>query len=285
MEKLIRFDWAIKKLLRNKANFDILEGFLTALLREEITVMNLLESESNQEDATDKFNRVDLLVENSRGELIIIEVQVKSEHDFFHRIAYGTAKLLSEHFNKGQPYRNIKKIISVNITYFNLGAGIDYLYHGTTKFVGMHTNDILTLTDSQYEQFGIRDVCKIFPEHYLIRVKHFSDQITEAFDEWIYMLKHSEVRPEFTAKHIHDASDRLRVMNLDSEQREAYDRYMQNVSYQESMLWSSRIEEKTAIAKNLLAHRVAADIILSSTGLSAQELDRLAETMNRQKTR
>ncbi|MGX9728222.1 MAG: hypothetical protein ACTFAK_13175 [Candidatus Electronema sp. VV] len=86
-------------------------------------------------------------------------------------------------------------------------------------------------------------------------------------------------------KHIQDALERLRVMNLDPEQRKAHDRHMQNVSYQESMLWSSRIEEKNAIAKNMLAHRVAADIILSSTGLSAQELDRLAETMNRQKTR
>ena len=168
MEKLIRFGWSIKKFLRSKANFDILEGFLTTLLREEITVVNLLESESSQEDESDKFNRVDLLVENSRGELIIIEVQVKSEHDFFHRIAYGAAKLLSEHFSKGQSCRDIKKIISVSITYFNLGAGNDYLYHGTTNFIGMHTNDTLTLTDAQYEQFGIRDVRKIFPEHYLI---------------------------------------------------------------------------------------------------------------------
>jgi predicted transposase/invertase (TIGR01784 family) len=282
MEKLIRFDWAIKKLLRNKANFDILEGFLTALLHEEITVVNLLESESNQEDEMDKFNRVDLLVENSRNELIIIEVQVKSEHDFFHRIAYGSAKLLSEHFSKGQSYQNIKKIISVNITYFNLGAGSDYLYYGSTNFVGMHTGDTLTMTDAQYEQFGIRDVRTIFPEHYLIRVAKFPDQINEALDEWIYMLKHSEVRPDFTAKHIQDASVRLRVMNLDPEQRRAYNRHMENVSYQESMLWSSRIEEKTAIAKNLLAHGVAADIIRASTGLSAQELDRLLETMKRQ---
>jgi predicted transposase/invertase (TIGR01784 family) len=282
MEKLIRFDWAIKKLLRNKTNFDILEGFLTALLHEEIIVVNLLESESNQEDETDKFNRVDLLVENSRSELIIIEVQVKSEHDFFHRITYGSAKLLSEHFSKGQSYQNIKKIISVSITYFNLGAGSDYLYYGSTNFVGMHTNDTLTMTDAQHEQFGIRDVCKIFPEHYLIRVATFPDQINEALDEWIYMLKHSEVRPEFTAKHIQDASTRLQVMNLDPEQRRAYERYMENVSYQESMLWSSRIEEKIAIAKKLLAHGVTADIIRASTGLSAQELDRLRKTVRQQ---
>jgi predicted transposase/invertase (TIGR01784 family) len=123
---------------------------------------------------------------------------------------------------------------------------------------------------------------EFFPEHYLIRVATFPDQINEALDEWIYMLKHSEVRPEFTAKHIQDASTRLQVMNLDPEQRRAYERYMENVSYQESMLWSSRIEEKIAIAKKLLAHGVTADIIRASTGLSAQELDRLRKTVRQQ---
>ena len=146
MEKLIRFDWAIKKLLRNKANFDVLEGFLSAMLHEDITVLRILESESNQEDDVDKLNRVDLLVENTQHDLIIIEVQVKSEYDFFHRIAYGAAKLLTEYLEKGQAYKQIKKIISISITYFNLGLGSDYLYYGATNFVGMHTNDTLALT-------------------------------------------------------------------------------------------------------------------------------------------
>ena len=35
-EKLVRFDWAIRYILRDKSNFDILEGFLTALLNEDI---------------------------------------------------------------------------------------------------------------------------------------------------------------------------------------------------------------------------------------------------------
>ncbi|WP_417908972.1 Rpn family recombination-promoting nuclease/putative transposase [Candidatus Electronema sp. PJ] len=276
MEKLIRFDWAIKKLLRDKANFSVLEGFLSAVLNEDVTVVNLLESESNQEDSFDKFNRVDLLVENSKKELLLIEVQVKSEYDFFHRIAYGVAKLMSEYLEKGQPYREIKKIISVSVTYFSLGIGTDYLYYGSTNFVGMHTGDILALTEKQQELFGISEVRKIFPEHYLIRVEDFPDKVQSALDEWIYMLKHSEVQPDFRAKHIQEASVKLRIMNLDEPQRKAYDEYMQNVSYQQSMLWSSheegRHEEKIAIARNLLAHGIAIEVITASTGLSSGEI-------------
>ena len=86
---LVSFDWAIKYLLRDQANFDILEGFLTALLRQEIRILSLLESESNQDDRWDKFNRVDLLVETDRHELIIIEVQSNRE---IHYIVYHSTK-------------------------------------------------------------------------------------------------------------------------------------------------------------------------------------------------
>jgi hypothetical protein len=59
-KKLIRFDWALKYILRNKANFDVLEGFLSNLLKETTTINHIIESESNQEAENCKFNRVDL---------------------------------------------------------------------------------------------------------------------------------------------------------------------------------------------------------------------------------
>ena len=60
-KKLISFDWAIKRLLRNKANFVVLEGFLSELLFDDIKIEQILESEANQETVDDKFNRVDIL--------------------------------------------------------------------------------------------------------------------------------------------------------------------------------------------------------------------------------
>ena len=283
MEKLIRFDWAIKHLLRNKANFDILEGFLSALLREDIKILNLLESETNQEDEADKFNRVALLTENQKHELIIMEVQVKSELDFFHRIAYGTAKLLTEYLDKGQEYRQLKKVISVSITYFNLGTGEDYLYYGATPFTGVHTQDSLALNRSQIQEYGFREIQKIFPEYYLIRVGKFSDQIQNPLDEWIYMLKHNQIKADFTAKHIQQAGEKLRVINLPSEKRKVYERFMDNRSYEASMLHTSRLEGIEEgieqgikqVARNMLAQGMEAEKVASLTGLSAQTVKKL----------
>lgn len=62
---MIQFDWVIRKLLRDKASFDVLEGFLSALLEDnELRVLKLLESEGNQDEQDDKPNRVDILEEN-----------------------------------------------------------------------------------------------------------------------------------------------------------------------------------------------------------------------------
>ena len=63
----IGFDWGIKKLLRNKANFDILEGFLSELLKEDVFIQEIIESEANKDDRYDKSNRVDILVKNTQG--------------------------------------------------------------------------------------------------------------------------------------------------------------------------------------------------------------------------
>jgi hypothetical protein len=41
--EIVSFDWAIKNILRDKANFDVLEGFLFALLKEKITITQIIE--------------------------------------------------------------------------------------------------------------------------------------------------------------------------------------------------------------------------------------------------
>ncbi|MBF0110808.1 MAG: PD-(D/E)XK nuclease family transposase, partial [Magnetococcales bacterium] len=119
--RLISFDWALKRLLRSKANFEILEGFLSELLRDDVRIMEVLESEGNQESRNDKFNRVDLKVKNGRNEVIIIELQYEREWDYLQRLLYGTAKAITEHMTEGKPYASVIKVITISILYFDLG--------------------------------------------------------------------------------------------------------------------------------------------------------------------
>ena len=88
--QIIRFDWAMKRLLRNKANFSVLEGLLTTLLGEKIIIQRLLESKAIRRTSMTNYNRVDMLAENSKGELDSIEVQNNNEYVYFQRMLFST---------------------------------------------------------------------------------------------------------------------------------------------------------------------------------------------------
>ncbi len=243
-KELIRFDWAIKNLLRNKANFVVLEGFLSELLYEDIKIKQILESESNQEYEKNKHNRVDILTENSQKELIIIEIQTTYEIDYFHRMAYGTSKVISENLEKGQKYSEIKKVISVHIVFFDLGQGKDYIYKGKTDFKGIHNQDTLNLSDAQKKTFLKENVSDIFPEYYLLKVNQFDDIAKNTLDEWIYFLKNDEVKDEFKAKGLKEASDILDIMRLKKKERYGYNLYLDSLHLKASEAFSLKIKYK-----------------------------------------
>jgi predicted transposase/invertase (TIGR01784 family) len=248
-KKLIRFDWAIKKMLRHKANFDILEGFLSELLGKEVKIKHILESEGNKETKDDKFNRVDILVENEDGELVIIEVQSTQEYDYFHRMLYGASKVISEHIKESQAYAKVKKIISITIAYFDLGQGKDYVYHGTTEFKGIHKGDILGLSDEQIEAYNRAKVHEIYPEYWVIKTEKFNDKVNDTLDEWIYFLKNAEIKPSFSAKGLKAANERLDAMKLTEKDLKAYNAYLRHLMDIASRNHTIEIDAKKLIKK------------------------------------
>lgn len=280
-ENLIRFDWAMKRLLRDKSNYVVLEGFLSTLLGEDLRINRFLESESNQEDADDKFNRADMLVEDSHGKLLIIEVQNNRELDYFHRMLYGVSKTISEYINLGDDYDKVRKVYSINIVYFDLGQGKDYVYHGKTVFRGLHdANDILKLSVRQREVFVGKEAGDIFPEYYVLRVNDFDKVAKTPLDEWIQFLKTGEIDRTATAKGLPEARERLRVDSLSAPEKQAYYRDMEAQRYQRSVIktgWyegiaKGRQEERQSNARNLKQLGVSPEIIAKATGLSLEEI-------------
>lgn len=293
---LVSFDWAMKHLLRDKANFDVLEGFLSALLEEEIRVLALLESEANQENATDKFNRVDLLVQDAQGTTFIIEVQYSYASHYLKRLLYGAAKLITEHLEVGDEYSNVKKVISISLLYFLLGEADetnDYVYHGATRFYGLHSGKPLPVRQDTLQRDAqgakskrkgsksLRAKNNIFPEYYLIEIERFPDVVKNALDEWIYFFKHSEIPAEFRAKHIQAAREKLMLMKMSDEDRRAYERFwLARASYQDeiqSAEQKGRSEQQQEIARQMLTFGETIDKIKLYTGLSETEIEQLQQ--------
>lgn len=240
---MISFDWAMKRLLRDKTNHAVLEGLMTSLLNEKFTIVRFLESESNQEDENDKFNRVDILAENEKGELTIFEIQNNRELAYFHRILYGVSKVITDYINIGEDYEKVP----INIVYFTLGQAKDYVYHGKTVFQGLHDpHDILKLSNRQSEVFfgdtfkngekSQREASDIFPEYYLLCVNNFDKVAKTHLDEWIRFLKTGEIEDSDTAPGLADAKECLDVRKLLREEYLVYRHHKENEAYQRCVI-------------------------------------------------
>ena len=281
----------MKRLLRDKANFVVLEGFLSELLQDDIKIHRILESEGNKEDESDKFNRVDVLAENNKKELIIIEVQNTRELYYFQRMLYGVSKAITEYIHEGNLYSEVRKVYSVNIVYFDLGQGNDYIYRGITNFKGLHTGDTLRLSTKQRNTFVRENAGDIFPEYYVLRVNEFNDKAKTPLDEWMRFLKSGIIDEKTTAKGLQAARQRLNVANMSEQERRAYERHMDNIRIQWDVLTTAHEEgrdegikegikegiqqEKKETARKLLEKGLSLELIAECTGLPIDEIKKI----------
>lgn len=289
----IRFDWAIKRILRDKANFDVLEGLMTVLIGQPITITEILESESNQDSREDKFNRVDVKAKTADGEIIIVEVQLAKEANFVQRILFGASKAVIEQIGIGKGYEAIKKVYSINVLYFNLGEGSDYAYHGRTLFTGMNDPDsVLRFTNKREEKYMAETTSRIvppedvLPEYFLLRVNQFNDVAKTPIEEWMAYLKSGVIKDDTRTPGLQAAREKLNYMRMTAEERHAYDDYMVSVhaarDVYQTAIAEARAEERAAneiklrnIAKSLKSNSVPVDVISTSTGLSVDEIEKL----------
>ena len=298
--KLVSFDWAIKRILRSKANFEILEGFLSELLKEDIAILEILESESNKYLKDDKFNRLDIKVKNQKDEIILIEIQYDREMDYLQRILYASSKAIVEHLKESDAYAKVTKIISISILYFDFGDGDDYIYKGTTNFIGLHKHTQLKLNEKQKELYRVEKVENIYPEFYLIKIKNFDDNAKDTLDEWINFLKNEEIPENPKAKGLQKAKETLDYLKMDDNERIEYERYQKSLHDQASAYESTyvvgridgikegKIEGKIEgakrkaieIAKKSFKQGLDLETIKIITGLTKTELENLTNQHN-----
>lgn len=295
-DKYIRFDWAAKKILRDKSNFCILEGLVTVLLDEPVQIIELLESESNQDDPLDKFNRVDIKAKNSKGEIIIVEIQLTRELYYLERILYGVAKTITEHIQLGNKYDQVKKVYSISILYFDLGKGEDYIYHGQTIFKGLTKNDTLQITAKEKDAIHMKAPEEVFPEYYLIRVNAFNKLAETHLEEWMKYLKDGYIDENTTAPGLQEAKRKLEYISMTRSEKLAYDEHINAVMIQNDVISTAMKEGRAEgraeglaegeakgreiqyredmlkMARLMKADGLSVEMMMQYTGLSADEI-------------
>ena len=289
--KYVRFDWAVKRMLRDKANYGVLEGLITVLLGQKVTITAILESEANQDQIDDKYNRVDIKALNAAGEIILVEVQLTRQLYYLERILYGVAKTLTEHIKLGHLYNDVKKVYHISIVYFDLGQGADYLYHGQTRFIGVHTHDELQVNTKEENVIHMKTPAQVFPEYFIIRVNEFNAIAKTPIEEWLDYLKNGHIKDDTQVPGLNEAKEKLQVMTMTPAERVAYDRHLDAIMVQEDVLSTAKIEGRAEgraeglaegraegmeeanreNARKMKSLGIPADVITKVTGLSIEE--------------
>ena len=222
---------------------------------------------------------MDLLAENSKGELILIEVQNNNEYAYFQRMLFGTSKLVTEYINRGEGYNKVRKVYSVNIVYFSLGSGKDVVYHGKTEFRGIHQGDVLELTPFQKQTFKVDTVSQLYPEYYILKVNYFNQVARSPLEEWIYYLNTGDIPDNATAPGLNEARQRLKLDRMTKEELNAYYRHLDNIVILRDNIFTERAEgernKQIEIARNLKKAGVSIDVISQSSGLTVDEIEKL----------
>ena len=307
-EFLVRFDFAIKNMLRDKKNFDILEGFIEVFLGKKCKIQEILESEGNQDYADDKFNRVDIKAKDSNGEIFIVEVQTTRYTYYLERILYGVSKAITEQLGNGDKYGNIKQVFSISVVYYDLGEGDDYFYECKSDFYGVHSHNILKLNrreelsleeikngDTRKFKYEAKYAHDIFPKYFLIRINAYKKFIADAMSEWMEFLKNNSIKSDTTVPGLQAAKEKLNMLKMTKAERISYERHLDSIRNEKEAFWTAETDAYVAgeekgraegraegekskaieIARNLKKAGIDINIIAENTGLTLDEINAL----------
>ncbi len=282
---LISFDYAIKYLLKNKGDYDVIEGFISALLQAEgygpVKITALLDAESNKEEEHLRKSIADVVVEDTKGVKYIVEIERAYTSTFIHKACFNSCRLIVDSIARAEDYATIKKVFHITLLYFATSELKNTMYHGKTIFkeVDTHKHIDLHLASLGGQIYDLN----ILPEYFLISVPLFDNVVKEELDEWLYILKNSDTKEDFKSPYMNKVRERLSILKMSGKEKEEYYKYMKEVLTQRDALsaaeekgeFKGEIKGRTEIATAMLKEAMNVELISKLTKLSIDEINKL----------
>ncbi len=291
MSSLISFDYAIKYLLKDKGDYVIVEGFISALLKsagyKEVKIIALLDSESNKEERKSKRSLADLIVEDEDHNKYIVEIERNLKDSFVHKACFNTSRVIVDNLAEGQDYTKIQKVFHISLLYFPVGNGA--VHHGQTIIREIETGERLSVHIINQETQEVFDATNILPEYFFISVPLFNDRLEKEMDDWLYVMKYEEVPKTFHSRYMKKVADKLNILKMTTSERESYSYYQKKIyndrdelRYAEDKgirqgieqgIEKGRLLTERRLVQNLLKSGMSVSAISSVMNLSPEEID------------
>nr|WP_269205798.1 Rpn family recombination-promoting nuclease/putative transposase [Clostridium botulinum] len=286
-------DFIFKKLFGENEVKDNLIAFLNAVLdrkdRDRLVTLEIVDNKELTRDLiNDKTAILDVRAKTENGTQIDIEVQLTNQHNMDKRTLFYWGKLFNEKISKGEDYKNLKKVITINI--------LDFEYINLDKF---HTK--FHLWEDEYKEYMLTDLVEIhfieLPKFNKLEEKNLKE---DRLQRWLTFFNKdipNEKLKELMEmdKDIKKAEERLEYLSSDEKTIEIYKAREKSLHERANMINGAKEEgrregiqqgiqqgrnegiQQVAIntAKNLLMMGMDSETISKVTGLSIEEVKSL----------
>ncbi len=289
---LISFDYAIKYLLKDKGDYEIVEGFISALLKsqgyKDVKILTLLDTESNKEDSMSKRSLADLIVEDDEHHKYIIEIDRNIQQSFVHKACFNTSRLIVDNLAEGTDFTKILKIFHISILYFPVGN--EPIHHGQTTISGLERKEKLTVHIKNPHTDVVIDATDILPEYFFISVPLFNDRLEKEIDDWLYVMKHDDIPKNFHSPYMEKVANKLSILKMTPAERNSYYAYMKQIYTDRDSLETAlekgrekgkeeerkkHEEEKKNMVHKMLARGMSIEDITEITGFPEERIKTL----------
>ena len=276
----LKNDIIFKAFFSRKGNEIFLIDFLEALLNIKIESIKIKEEVNiEQLSVNEKGGRLDLQAKLNDGIIVNIELQMKNNYDIEERTTLYSSKISSREAGRGTDYKDIDKIIMINILGYNLLEFEEYI------------SETVIVLDKHRDYEMLKGIKWYFIE--LPKFRKKNPDLNNKMDQWICFIDDSNKGAVKMAENNNEVLKKARkeldyltgdeaVRRL-AELRDKWemdDFFIKKRAKEEGEKKGKKIGEKKKqkeIAKNLLKMGMDISKVIEATGLNKKEIENLVD--------
>ena len=217
-------DYVFKRIFAREENNSMLKDFLEAILNIHINKVEVKNPELTPNMADEKLGILDLKLDIDNERVVDVEMQVSNEHNIKERSSTYLSKLAAEQLKAKQNYKELKKIITINILKYN------YLernsYHSIARMKYEDTKPI-EFVDMGYKKEE-EEATNTFEMHFieLPKFKEKNPDCNTKLEQWLWLIDGSkEEKVTMSAQENEEINKTVKELNKLSQNPEEVAKY------------------------------------------------------------
>jgi len=270
-----KIDLVFKKIFGTEQNKNVLKSLINSVLpKDEQIVEVTIKNPYNETDFVgDKLSVVDIKATDDQGRWYDIEIQVKEQKYYGKRAIFYLSEIYSNQLKESDSYDKLRKTIIISILDFNYFLS-DKRYFRRCSYKDFDTGQLYPELD--------------FADLYFVELRKFDNEfkhIKTTLDRWITFLNRAteldshNLPDELNDPEIIQAMNTIDAMSLNTKERDYYES-QKKVMRDEMSVIQTAVENAVdsrniEIAKSLKLKHISTEIIVETTGLTKEQIDKL----------